>query len=90
MVLAFCTFYYCALHFHEIARRYLKLFLRYRADTSVWAIIYKVCNPELWFLCFAHSIIVLYICMKFHENISFDFSDIERTHVYGGNSQFQI
>ena len=60
-----------------------------RQDTSVWwklpfsiffiiyylqrAIINKVCKPELWFLCSAHPIIVLYICMKFHENISNDF-----------------
>ena len=48
-------------------------FLRYRADTSVWAIINKVCKPELWFLYSAHPIIVLYISMKFHENISNDF-----------------
>ena len=63
-----------------------------RADTSVWwklpfsiffiiyyvqsAIINKVCKPELWFLCSAHPIIVLYICMKFHENISNDFEGI--------------
>ena len=69
-----------------------------RADTSVrWklpfsiffiiyyvqsAIINKVCKPELWFLSSAHPIIVLYICMKFHENISNNFEDIERTHVY--------
>ena len=60
-----------------------------RADTSVWwklpfsiffiiyyvqgAIINKVCKPELWFLCSAHAIIVLYICIKFHENISNSF-----------------
>ena len=60
-----------------------------RANTSVWwklpfsiffiiyfvqsAIINKVCKPELWFLCSAHPIIVLYTCMKFHENISNNF-----------------
>ena len=60
-----------------------------RADTGVWwklpfsifviiyyvqsAIINKVCKPELRFLCSAHPIIVLYICMKFHENISNNF-----------------
>ena len=60
-----------------------------RADTSVWwklpfliffiiyyvqsAIINKVCKPELWFFCSAHPIIVLYICMKFHVNISNNF-----------------
>ena len=38
-----------------------------------WAIINKVCEPELCFLCFAHPIIVLYICMKFQENISLRF-----------------
>ena len=35
-------------------------------------IINKVCKPELCFLCSANPIIVLYICMKFHENISND------------------
>ena len=60
-----------------------------RVDTSVWwklpfsiffiiyhvqsTIINKVCKPELWFLCSTHPIIVLYICMKFHENISNNF-----------------
>ena len=55
-------------------------------DTSVWwkwpfsiffiisyvqrAIINNECKPELWFACSAHHIIVLYICMKFHETIS--------------------
>ena len=66
MVLVFCSFYYFALHLYEISRKYLKRFSIYRADTSVWAIIIKVCKPELWFLNSAYSIIVLYICMKFH------------------------
>ena len=39
-----------------------------------WAIINKVCKPpELCFLSSAHPITVLYISMKFHENISKDF-----------------
>ena len=78
-----------ALHLYEMSRKYLKRFLNYRVDTSVWAIINKVCKPELWSLCSAHSIFVLYICMKFHEHISNDFQDIERTHVYDGNGHFQ-
>ena len=45
--------------------------------------------PDLCFLCSAHAIIVLYICMKFHENISNDFKVTERTEVYGGNGYFQ-
>ena len=68
-----------------------------RADTNVWwkwpfsiffiiyyvprAIINIVCKLELSFLCSPHPIIVLYICMKFHENTSNDFKDKERTHV---------
>ena len=53
------------------------------------AIINKACKPEFWFLCSAHPIIVFYTCMKSHENISKDFQDIQRTHVYGGNGNFQ-
>ena len=34
------------------------------------AITRKECNPELWFLCSAHRLILLNICLKFHENIS--------------------
>ena len=59
---------YICMKFHENIKR----FLRYRADTSVWAIINKVCKPELWFLYSAYPIIVLYICVQFHENISND------------------
>ena len=46
MVLVFCPSYYCALHLYEISRKYLKRFLRYSADTSVWAIINKVCKNQ--------------------------------------------
>ena len=60
-----------------------------KVDMSVWwklpfsiffiiyyvqsTIINKVYKPELWFLRSAHPIIVLYVCMKFHENISNNF-----------------
>ena len=30
----------------------------------------KVGKPELWFMYSAHSLMVLYICVKFRENIS--------------------
>ena len=78
-----------ALHLYEFSWKYLKRFLSYSADTSVWwkwpfsisfiiyyvqwAIIKEVCKPELCFLCSAHPIIVLHICMKSHENISNNF-----------------
>ena len=28
------------------------------------------CNSELWFLCSANCTMVIYICIKFQENIS--------------------
>ena len=77
---------YICIRFHE---NISNDFLRYRADTSVWAIINEVRKPELWFLCSAHPIIVLYICMKCHENISNESKDTERTRMYGGNGYFQ-
>ena len=56
-----CSAHPIIVHLYEISQKYLKLFLRYRADTNIWAIINKVCKPELWYLCSAHPIIVLYI-----------------------------
>ena len=39
----------------------------------------KVGKSELWFLCPAHRLMVLNICVKFHENMSGDFKVMERT-----------
>ena len=39
----------------------------------------KIHNPELWFLCSARLCMLLYICVKFHENISNSFWVTERT-----------
>ena len=41
----------------------------------------KASNSELWFLCYAHRIMVIYICIKFQENISNSFQVIEQTHI---------
>ena len=43
------------------------------------AITPKIHNPELWFLRSARRLIMLYICVKFHENISNGFWVTERT-----------
>ena len=43
------------------------------------AITPKVIKPDLWFICSAHRLIVLYICVKFGENISDGFRVMERT-----------
>ena len=48
----------------------------------------KVCNPELRFLCSARRLVVLNICVKFHENILNGFVVTERTQVCGKNCLF--
>ena len=53
------------------------------------AIIPKVGIPELQFMCSASPLIVLYICVKFHENISNGFQLVEWTRVYGRNGYVQ-
>ena len=49
------------------------------------AITPKVGKPELQFMCSACPLIVLYICLKFRENISNGFQLTERTLVHGRN-----
>ena len=41
----------------------------------------KTGNSELWFLCSAHYIMVMYICIKFQENMCNSFQVTERTHI---------
>ena len=43
----------------------------------------KVCNAELRFLRSARRLLVLKICMKFHENILNGFEITERTRICG-------
>ena len=43
------------------------------------AITPKVGKPELCFICSASHLIVLYICVKFHENISEGIQVMEQT-----------
>ena len=44
------------------------------------AIILKVGKPELRFMCSARRLMVLNICVKFHENMSSGFNVMELTH----------
>ena len=50
----------------------------------------KVYTPVLCFLCFALCLMVLNICVKFHENISNGFDVTERTRVCGRNCHFSM
>ena len=49
----------------------------------------KICNSGLWFLCIALCVMVLNMCVKFHENISNGYDATERTGVCGRNGNFQ-
>ena len=53
------------------------------------AIIPKVGKPELQFMCSACCIIVLYICMNFHETITNNIRVMEWTPVHGRNGYDQ-
>ena len=46
-------------------------------------------QSELWFMCSAHHLMMLYICVKFHENITNSIRVMERTRVYGRNGYVQ-
>ena len=49
----------------------------------------KVDKPELRFMCSALCLMVLYICVKCHENITNGIRSIEWTPVHGRNGYFQ-
>ena len=53
------------------------------------AITPKVGKPQLWFMCSACCLIVLYTCVKFRENISNGFQLTERTQVHSRNDYVQ-
>ena len=52
-------------------------------------IIPKVGKPELPFLCSAPCLMMLYICVKFHQNIWNGFQLTEQTQVHSRNGYFQ-
>ena len=54
------------------------------------AITPKVYNPDLRFLPSARPLMVLNICVKFHENIFNGYEVIERTRVCGKNCNFSM
>ena len=74
-------------------------FSSYRTGTHIWLRLLltmfkgpklkKQVSQELRFLCFANCIMVIYICIKFQENISNSFQVTERTQIYYRNHYFQ-
>ena len=78
MVLVFCTSHNGDINLHKSSSKYLKQFSRYRADTYITEITIpnvqstiapKVGLVELWFLVCVPQRIIVYICVKFYQNI---------------------
>ena len=66
--------------FHAIMSSGFKVMERTRKKVNTQrAITPKVGEPELWFLCSAHRLMVFNICVKFHENMSSGFKVMKRT-----------
>ena len=85
MVLAFYTSSNVSKYLYEDSWRYLERFLSYRTDTTIsqnLLFIPKIRNPELRFLRSSRCLMLLYICVKFHENISKGFGVTEQTRLY--------
>ena len=65
----------------------------YRVEVAIFniqrAITPKVGKSELWLICSACCMMVLYICMKLRENITNGIRVMERTRVHGRNGWFQ-
>ena len=82
MILVFYILSYFASHFCKASRKSLKPFSSYRKalvyDLVTIYNVHRGLTPkagisELHFLCFAHSIMVIYICLLFQESISSSF-----------------
>ena len=58
-------------------------------DNVQRAVTPKAGNSELGFLCFANCITMIYICIKFQENISNSFQVTEWIQIYYRNHYFQ-
>ena len=88
MVYVFCLFLTFTLSFVKISRTVSEFWSRheYMVDIAMFnvqrVIIPSVGKSELWFMCSAHRLMVLYIGVKFRENISNGIRVMERTQNY--------
>ena len=67
------------LSFMKICQAVLKLWSGHKIVNTQRAITPKVGKPELQFLCSACCLMVLNVCVNFHENMSSGFKVMERT-----------
>ena len=63
----------------KICQAVLKLWRDTKIANTQRAITPKVGKPELQFMCSACGLMVLKVCVKFHENMSSSFKVMERT-----------
>ena len=98
MVFMFYTLSHSTSHLWDVSLKYLEQFStysghKYTVEMAMFnvqrSMAPKVCKPELRFMCSACRLIVLYICVKFRENISNGFQFTERTWVHGRNGYVQ-
>ena len=75
MVLAFVS------SFMKICQEVFKLWRGQEIVNTQRAITPKVGKPELRFMCSACHLMVLNVCVKFHENMSSGFNVMERTQI---------
>ena len=79
----FCTSSHSALYFCKVSWKDLKRFSSYGADMIfLWRRDGQTGIQELWFLCSACCLVVLYICIQFHENNSNGFQITKRKRVW--------
>ena len=89
----FCKSSQGALHLRKISWKYQTVFnLQYKLEMAMCnvqrAITPKVGKSELWSMCSALCCMVLYIWVKFRENMN-SIRAMERTRVHGRNGYFQ-
>ena len=99
----FYTSSHSALHLCEVSCKYLAGISallsghKYMVEIAMFsvqrAVTPKVGIPDLRFICSAHRLIVLYICIKFGENITDGIKVMERTRMMealtDGHSKFR-
>ena len=65
--------------FHKYVKRFNTYGVGMKIVNTRRAIFPKVGKPELRFMCSACPLMVLNVCVTFHENMSSGFKDMERT-----------
>ena len=93
----FCRLYHGDIHLHKVSRisqtvfklQWTQIYYRNHYFQSSKGLTQKVGQPVLQFLCSAPRLMMLYICVKFHQNIWNGLQLTEQTRVHSRNGYFQ-